>query len=245
MRGRETRQADHPRSRGVYSSSLPIFGGLRGSSPLARGLRVVLELVVDGIGIIPARAGFTQYITSFLGLYSDHPRSRGVYPASPQGRAERAGSSPLARGLHGIDRSQSPTLRIIPARAGFTVTLAPQGPWAPDHPRSRGVYVSAFPPATAFRGSSPLARGLRRVPPGLLDESRIIPARAGFTTTTTTRVTRRDHPRSRGVYSSTLGNNSTIAGSSPLARGLLKVDLHFSWSFGIIPARAGFTPRTR
>ena len=202
MRGRETRQADHPRSRGVYSSSLPIFGGLRGSSPLARGLRVVLELVVDGIGIIPARAGFTQYITSFLGLYSDHPRSRGVYPASPQGRAERAGSSPLARGLHGIDRSQSPTLRIIPARAGFTVTLAPQGPWAPDHPRSRGVYVSAFPPATAFRGSSPLARGLRRVPPGLLDESRIIPARAGFTTTTT-RVTRRDHPRSRGVYSST------------------------------------------
>ena len=50
---------DHPRSRGVYHRVLRSHEGLRGSSPLARGLRDDAE---DGSllqRIIPARAGFT------------------------------------------------------------------------------------------------------------------------------------------------------------------------------------------
>ena len=70
-----------------------------------------------------------------------------------------------------------------------------------DHPRSRGVYAAAVVPAAQEWGSSPLARGL----PALVDEcereGRIIPARAGFTGCATTCARpRRDHPRSRGVY---------------------------------------------
>ena len=50
-----------------------------------------------------------------------------------------------------------------------------------DHPRSRGVY-SVTPKEEAFRlGSSPLARGLLCSLHRLLNYSRIIPARAGFT----------------------------------------------------------------
>ena len=50
---------DHPRSRGVYRRGRLRIGGCRGSSPLARGLLVVVGDEVHVVGIIPARAGFT------------------------------------------------------------------------------------------------------------------------------------------------------------------------------------------
>ena len=73
---------------------------------------------------------------------ADHPRSRGVYGHRPFAARGFGGSSPLARGLQecfAIDECQA---RIIPARAGFTIMM-----WKDD------LYV---------KGSSPLARGLRR-----------------------------------------------------------------------------------
>ena len=74
----------------------------------------------------------------------------------------------------------------------------------------------------AAPGSSPLARGLRRPRYRPRYGHGIIPARAGFTRTTTS-------------------TRSTEAGSSPLARGL-PVNLHLAdGRVGIIPARAGFT----
>ena len=54
-----------------------------------------------------------------------------------------------------------------------------------------------------------------------------------------------DHPRSRGVYVDIAGDTYSVAGSSPLARGLLvHADLEIGFA-RIIPARAGFTLRTR
>ena len=50
---------DHPRSRGVYSLSVRTRLPHRGSSPLARGLRLDLLRHTVGRGIIPARAGST------------------------------------------------------------------------------------------------------------------------------------------------------------------------------------------
>ena len=73
---------------------------------------------------------------------------------------------------------------------------------------------------------------------------RIIPARAGFTPACTadqSLVT--DHPRSRGVYVAVGWHAAERRGSSPLARGLLLLYLLVTASFGIIPARAGFTRR--
>ena len=52
---------------------------------------------------------------------------------------------------------------------------------------------------------------------------------------------RRDHPRSRGVYSPIIISSARAAGSSPLARGLPVVGRGRFASRGIIPARAGFT----
>ena len=51
--------ADHPRSRGVYTTRRPKVPRTAGSSPLARGLRELPIGVFQRRRIIPARAGFT------------------------------------------------------------------------------------------------------------------------------------------------------------------------------------------
>ena len=152
---------DHPRSRGVYTFTDTLGEGMRGSSPLARGLRVRRLPRHGPCRIIPARAGFTSQMAVREADVGDHPRSRGVYGSRHDEDDEGLGSSPLARGLHCCVGDHIDRVRIIPARAGFTLGAA-----------SRWVEQG---------GSSPLARGLqtevvvRRIGRG------IIPARAGFT----------------------------------------------------------------
>ena len=193
-----------------------------GSSPLARGLRVGDDIGVGAVGIIPARAGFTKMIIIGTHRIGDHPRSRGVYASPPGPICPTPGSSPLARGLHARDRTRVTARRIIPARAGFT-------PGQEHHGEDRP-------------GSSPLARGLRAYSEHQHIALRIIPARAGFTPPPTpTLWGRRDHPRSRGVYSYTRVRRRLRKGSSPLARGLLVYKRDEDGDLRIIPARAGFT----
>ena len=93
-------------------------------------------------------------------------------------------------------------------------------------------------------GSSPLARGLPENAHPDLDHGGIIPARAGFTQDDRGRdQRRRDHPRSRGVYSKGQFDGSDKLGSSPLARGLQFENAVGRRHKRIIPARAGFTGR--
>ena len=114
----------------------------------------------------------------------------------------------------------------------------------PDHPRSRGVYAINKLDGNQLWGSSPLARGLHRLLDHRFVVAGIIPARAGFTThRTDPRSGRRDHPRSRGVYSVEDALTISGTGSSPLARGLLPHRSPVPGFPGIIPARAGFTGR--
>ena len=191
---------DHPRSRGVYSRLYDSYGTEEGSSPLARGLHVFAQLRVPWAGIIPARAGFTHQPALEGDLCQDHPRSRGVYKALTARFRGFFGSSPLARGLRSELSGSGQARRIIPARAGFTRgrTLIGAGP--ADHPRSRGVYSWRRPSPTTAGGSSPLARGLPLQPIADGNRAGIIPARAGFTSSSMRAPLRR--------------------GSSPLARGL-------------------------
>ena len=157
-------------------------------------------------------------------------------------RRRTHGSSPLARGLRSVDGGDTWEERIIPARAGFTPTTRRSSGSATDHPRSRGVYRSAGPPRPCRPGSSPLARGLRGLPAGGPHRARIIPARAGFTRGRgRLGAHRRDHPRSRGVYTVMRRRWRRSRGSSPLARGLLVGGVGAVQDAGIIPARAGFT----
>ena len=194
----------------------------RGSSPLARGLLSKPSVFLAIFRIIPARAGFTPSYFLILCTAKDHPRSRGVYADDGDDGGIDAGSSPLARGLLRAEAPECCLSGIIPARAGFTKGHIAGIRLHQDHPRSRGVYVSALVASLDAAGSSPLARGLH-----LDDDSdpgvpRIIPARAGFTLgNRRSRSRRMDHPRSRGVYGHSIARNHLAEGSSPLARGLL------------------------
>ena len=130
----------------------------------------------------------------------------------------------------------------IPARAGFTGADRLRRGRDPDHPRSRGVYVSRRRAAADTAGSSPLARGLLRRQEDLGPPGRIIPARAGFTAVDVIGAgAARDHPRSRGVYLISPSPLQPGRGSSPLARGLPDLPITTTARTGIIPARAGFT----
>ena len=152
-----------------------------GSSPLARGLR--RDDAPDRVpgGIIPARAGFTSLGPAGMILSWDHPRSRGVYETLHPATLTVLGSSPLARGLPLRPPLLSGRAGIIPARAGFTIPSFGYPKLSPDHPRSRGVYVSGPSSLANPSGSSPLARGLLSPSPACGARHRIIPARAGFT----------------------------------------------------------------
>ena len=213
---------DHPRSRGVYSPTLQVTSSWPGSSPLARGLRWPLHPT-------PLRL-------------EDHPRSRGVYDSRPQYGRVFGGSSPLARGLPHIDGHLVRGAGIIPARAGFTERGPRRGPERTDHPRSRGVYLVAADLDVESVGSSPLARGLPKTSAAAIGAAWIIPARAGFTLRELRHPqTRRDHPRSRGVYWLRSPAWPPGGGSSPLARGLPGILRPQPDGRRIIPARAGFT----
>ena len=213
---------DHPRSRGVYQRAQVSGSGVDGSSPLARGLH---------------RGGLDWWRGC-----EDHPRSRGVYLAHTGVDAATVGSSPLARGLHGLPLGGGRLGRIIPARAGFTRGIAAKCAVPTDHPRSRGVYQRAQVSGSGVDGSSPLARGLRSGRDESVIILGIIPARAGFTAQTTAHPpSARDHPRSRGVYTTEGDPDGVLRGSSPLARGLRELGADVSGGGGIIPARAGFT----
>ena len=230
------RRGDHPRSRGVYDEDALTQTLAGGSSPLARGLLSVhsmrscfarglqghADYWLGRFRIIPARAGFTEECGPRRPAGWDHPRSRGVYVDDFDLIVEHEGSSPLARGLRLGNPRPRTSPGIIPARAGFTSRPVGRADHRQDHPRSRGVYTSKRAPPKAWVGSSPLARGLRRQQHDCRPGQRIIPARAGFTTSSRRRSERRrDHPRSRGVYDETTGHGGSFPGSSPLARGLL------------------------
>ena len=235
-------RTDHPRSRGVYTGGRSTGLRLRGSSPLARGLRRHRRGAHLEGRIIPARAGFTGQLRVGRDSVRDHPRSRGVYSLVGSLADAGLGSSPLARGLREPLLGLEVDVGIIPARAGFTWERPATPCGLSDHPRSRGVYAPwGIIPAHVI-GSSPLARGLHIVesfPGGIV---RIIPARAGFTGGSWRATSSpRDHPRSRGVYARCPRGRPRTPGSSPLARGLQGGAGAHAPPLRIIPARAGFT----
>ena len=94
-------------------------------------------------------------------------------------------------------------------------------------------------------GSSPRVRGLQEAPGVPEPGWRIIPARAGFTCDDgIPGIAMWDHPRACGVYREGRGCQDRLVGSSPRVRGLPVQPASTLAIHWIIPARAGFTPRS-
>ena len=175
--------------------------GPGGSSPLSRGILVNIHNNKRHLGIIPALAGNTAVHEERFLYVPDHPRSRGEYKESPSSLQHRLGSSPLSRGIPPVHVPMFFPMGIIPALAGNTRVRHLPYTLIPDHPRSRGEYVSLSTAASIAFGSSPLSRG---IPGGIQPVcliSRIIPALAGNTIIGSSHaLNAEDHPRSRGEY---------------------------------------------
>ena len=112
----------------------------------------------------------------------------------------------------------------------------------PVHPRSRGEHSTTGSMTHTFTGSSPLARGTHSSSAPTRPAQRLIPARAGNTTSLTmAAAATAAHPRSRGEHFFSYLRTRFLAGSSPLARGTLWVSLVCPRRTRLIPARAGNT----
>ena len=152
------------------------------------------------------------------------------------------GSSPLSRGILPHPAIQLRSQRIIPALAGNTVLHFAMSQSGMDHPRSRGEYRRGDETALREVGSSPLSRGILGKTPSRRGFCRIIPALAGNTAVKYSGVPcGRDHPRSRGEYSSRPSQASPKSGSSPLSRGIRCRASPRPRAGRIIPALAGNT----
>ncbi len=149
---------------------------------------------------------------------------RGVHYPNPLPGNRRKGSSPHARGPRCHSPRRLRCSRIIPACAGSTTARAPGCPKPGDHPRMRGVHSVISALQTGSWGSSPHARGPLFLVLVFDYICRIIPACAGSTFGSWPfRWPAQDHPRMRGVHDSTSSVKLIREGSSPHARGPLRL----------------------
>ena len=170
--------------------------------------------------IIPARAGQTALGAGHGDHATDHPRACGANQHMTREEAEDAGSSPRVRGKHAGTDPHRVHGRIIPARAGQTARRPRSGRACTDHPRACGANASVWSSLYLAIGSSPRVRGKRLLYGAYVGAHRIIPARAGQTSSRACDGSARsDHPRACGANSSAYLRAAFVAGSSPRVRG--------------------------
>ena len=175
----------------------------------------------------PAYAGNTSDPSSTIPVFRDRPR---------------AGSPPLARGIHPVARWIRSGAGITPACAGNTEAKKEQKSRHKDHPRLRGEYSPLGDRLAAHPGSPPLARGIHITDEIRFDPSRITPACAGNTIIFAPgKFILKDHPRLRGEYIKQQYTAIPASGSPPLARGIRMRTAQDKSRSGITPACAGNT----
>ena len=172
----------------------------QGSSPHARGAPDCRDACEQRAGIIPACAGSTR------------SRSGGLTTLT--------GSSPHARGALVRRHHLAHLAGIIPACAGSTCRSRRRGPSRRDHPRMRGEHYTKPHGMKPEVGSSPHARGARRVTRVRVIAVGIIPACAGSTLTISrSSHWHRDHPRMRGEHRVARHGQTTALGIIPACAG--------------------------
>ena len=192
--------------------------------------------------LIPARAGSTALWFLLRRVPAVHPRSCGERTHLTDAEVAHPGSSPLARGTRNVNRLQAVEARLIPARAGNTTGKFHPGGKGTAHPRSRGEHGETGGIEIFAFGSSPLARGAHAVFEVAVGVERLIPARAGNTSSNALAAFFMPaHPRSRGEHSMNAAVSGSCIGSSPLARGTPFRCCGVSLMLRLIPARAGNT----
>ena len=232
----------HPRACGENVRNSLLNPASAGSSPRVRGKRAGGPVVRGRAGLIPARAGKTPCGSGARGRTRVHPRACGENIHGSRGPDGAGGSSPRVRGKPFRRTQRTIPKRLIPARAGKTVTLLSSRLPSPAHPRACGENCRPGRVVDGAAGSSPRVRGkLPRVRNRRVDRG-LIPARAGKTFSMPPGVSPPSaHPRACGENQSQADAFGYSTGSSPRVRGKPARRLGRVLLPGLIPARAGKT----
>ncbi|EFW09848.1 hypothetical protein HMPREF9005_1172 [Actinomyces sp. oral taxon 178 str. F0338] len=162
---------------------------MRGSSPRVRGKLDGGRPVLRGDRLIPARAGKTTVPGTVPKRKRAHPRACGENRRTMRARLASYGSSPRVRGKPAVAERPHGAPGLIPARAGKTPAFFFYEGQGGAHPRACGENDPKKTNEADFEGSSPRVRGkhahgrIDSVPP------RLIPARAGKTSSATSTST--------------------------------------------------------
>ena len=152
------------------------------------------------------------------------------------------GSSPQARGTPLPGALEGLSDRFIPAGAGNTPLSDAAGSVMTVHPRRRGEHSPITLAREAIGGSSPQARGTQISMSSDDAQFRFIPAGAGNTLTNPVDpLCNRVHPRRRGEHLRADIGEIGSDGSSPQARGTLRIVASLGGRERFIPAGAGNT----
>ncbi len=234
--------SEHPRSRGENNRNKSLGSRLHGTSPLARGKHRWSQPLHGEAGNIPARAGKTSPVLPVRLCRREHPRSRGENKSNLNTQGRGGGTSPLARGKLGSTTFRESIDGNIPARAGKTGFVRRFAWRLGEHPRSRGENLKSISASAPVYGTSPLARGKHELGTVSRFAERNIPARAGKTPAEPDGQRHCwEHPRSRGENLLINRISGKRRGTSPLARGKLRMSMCSPIRRGNIPARAGKT----
>ena len=214
----------HPRVCGEHLSPTGRFELLRGSSPRVRGTHSWHGLRGNQRRFIPACAGNTRELATWMWMSPVHPRVCGEHVAKSSGGVKSSGSSPRVRGTPTHSLFGIPQGRFIPACAGNT-----SGHWRtaakpPVHPRVCGEHSGTRELTICSNGSSPRVRGTRLSRRSLRLPTRFIPACAGNTSNCSAKSTWTTvHPRVCGEHLRCHRLEIVRDGSSPRVRGTQKV----------------------
>ena len=173
---------------------------------------------------IPACAGKTSRVYRPARPYAEHPRVRGENDIDSLAARYSGGTSPRARGKHIDSATYQLSCRNIPACAGKTFLPRPLRTTGAEHPRVRGENTQLRIALLLRHGTSPRARGKPKRMTVEENKMRNIPACAGKTFDIHhTAHWVPEHPRVRGENDSDLALMLLDDGTSPRARGKLKV----------------------
>ena len=173
--------AEHPRVRGENRPKLAACGACSGTSPRARGKRLLALTLGTTRRNIPACAGKTCHDLQPTNQHQEHPRVRGENVCGFSRGYHPRGTSPRARGKRASSKGFMMVFRNIPACAGKTTPIGPYSLSLTEHPRVRGENRYGDTQNHIARGTSPRARGKRRLRRRRRHFERNIPACAGKT----------------------------------------------------------------
>ena len=235
----------HPRACGENIAPGRVAARHSGSSPRVRGKRHVHKTCWQHVGLIPARAGKTARRSGSGRRRSAHPRACGENHGPACRSRANLGSSPRVRGKLSRCGPSWRARRLIPARAGKTISDGLTAQVAGAHPRACGENLSWPSVMRGMMGSSPRVRGKRVGVERSVHGDGLIPARAGKTPKARPASTQsRAHPRACGENLIDNANPLMKLGSSPRVRGKRHEGVGGVNDDGLIPARAGKTSST-